>query len=201
MSVEKQQNIELVSTIAETQPMKTCYFCGLEVEKYLLGQHNKRFHAVVHFDWVNGNPLVMHETGRQLVTASPMPSVQAPPLPKSPPPRPIIPKPPKEIPPYKANIHHNASKISGGNAVKFHGLGPIDYDMDISAGSDSDSEYMEGNLFNPKNTATELPEKNLTDDLMAPSRLSKPSKSDHLSLGDNQTHFGHSKALDEGNKN
>lgn len=148
ISVDRVQNPTKMSDVQQLV-MKSCYFCGLEMEKHLLGMHNKEFHSVLRFDWVNGQPSILQAVESFVV--------QMPPLPRSPPPP--VPRPPSQLPPIPATKSNQQN--DSNSAASIQSLGPIDYDMDISAGSESD----EGDLFQSKKAATLQPNERSKDSL------------------------------------
>lgn len=151
---------------------KKCYFCGLEMPKNLLGQHNFDVHSVLRFDWVGGKPKIVYtntsdalikNTVEELVPNVQFPPathvamaappigqiypVLAPPLPNCPIPVPIIPKPPSDSVEKKSHESEKSSKKPLVTRLANTSDNNL-YDMDISAESDSESDHLvEGSLF------------------------------------------------------
>lgn len=63
-STNTTESAPIITFINDTN--KKCYFCGLDMPKHLLGQHNKDVHSVLRFEWVNGTPNIMTSNMKNL---------------------------------------------------------------------------------------------------------------------------------------
>lgn len=115
---------------------RVCLFCGETVIKSQFGNHNKKAHSILRFEWMpNGVPGILVSSGPISIASVPM-HILTPPLPNLPPPialRPIE-------PPLLTGQHIHRKRTTGtDNCIK--------YDMDISGESDTSDNYIEGTLF------------------------------------------------------
>lgn len=118
---------------------RVCLFCGETVIKSQFGNHNKKVHSIIRFEWMpNGVPSILVSSGPNngsiSVASVPM-HILTTLLPNLPP---LIPLCTIEPPLTDQHIHRKGT--TGKDNC-------IEYDMDISGGSDTSDNNIKGTLF------------------------------------------------------
>lgn len=159
MSVSLTENVFLFifSRIMNTEDRRKCVFCDEHVSKTDFSTHNRMYHAVLHFKWNNGKVETQMAPGQQVVPKiigqQVTPVVQnndidTNVLPIAPfvvkPTAPVaVTLPAQHLPNLLQKQTINSDTNDSNN---------IEYDMDISADSRSDSDDIDGNSFHGLNT-------------------------------------------------